>query len=145
KNLTTGAAGGEYQNRLIRMLYFWEAQYNTILPDSVVSSIQKIRRFVLEYQVDNLDNYIEYHLRRAYTIPSISNKILFVNRYESLFDNRLQKLILVAPLNRWTPVGRRGIMLYNGMVWLDYNGKIMAVNYESRTEQARQKKLLAKD
>src|SRR5699024_11017680 len=60
KNLTIGAAGGEYQDRLIRMLYLWEAQHNTILPDSVVSSIQKIRRFVLEYQIDSLANYIEY-------------------------------------------------------------------------------------
>ncbi len=145
KNLTIGAAGGEYQDRLIRMLYFWEAQHNTILPDSVVSAIQKLRHFVLEYQVDSLANYIEYPLRRTYPIPSIFNKKEFVNRYESLFDNRLQKLILVAPLNRWTPVGWRGIMLYNGLVWLDYNGKIMAVNYESRAEQARQKKLLAKD
>ncbi len=145
KDLDIGAAGGEYQDRLIEMLYFWEAQHNTSLPDSIVKDIQKIHQFVMYYQVDSLANNIEYPLHRAYPIPSITDKKTFVKRYDSLFDKFFQQLILEAPLSDWSTVGWRGIMLGNGQVWLDYNGKIKAINYESQAEKRQQETLIAQD
>jgi hypothetical protein len=32
-------------------------------------------------------------------------------------------------------MGWRGIMLHNGIIWLDYNGKLLTTNYSSKKEK----------
>ena len=40
--------------------------------------------------------------------------------------------------------GWRGIMLDDGILWMDYDGKITAVNYQSKYEKKLAKKLTSK-
>ena len=42
-------------------------------------------------------------------------------------------------------MGWRGIMLYSGIVWIDDDGKLIAINYQSKTEQLLQKKIIEAD
>lgn len=90
-----------------------------------------------------LANYISYPLGRDLPIPSIKNKQQFLERYYEVFDENLIKMIVDSDLEKdWTAMGWRGIMLRNGQLWLDYDGKILSINYQSKTEKTIKNKLI---
>lgn len=85
--------------------------------------------------IDKLDSIISYPIERTYPIPPISNKQELRNRYTEIFDDSLTTLIATSNIKEdWSDVGWRGIMLKNGVVWLDYNGRLITTNYSSRKE-----------
>lgn len=52
----------------------------------------------------------------------------FLKRYTEVFDDSLTKMIVNSdPAKDWSAVGWRGIMLFNGELWLDYDGRLIAV------------------
>jgi len=88
-------------------------------------------------------NYISYPLGRVLPIPSIKNKRQFLERYDEVFDENLIKMIVDSDLEKdWDAMGWRGIMLGNGQLWLDYDGKILSINHQSKTEETIKNKLL---
>ena len=63
-----------------------------------------------------------------------------------MFDDELVTIIGSSNINTdWDKVGWRGIMLYNGVMWVDTDGKVIAVNTQNATEQAHAEKLIAQD
>ena len=61
-----------------------------------------------------------------------------------MFDRKLIDLIVNSnPAKDWSAVGWRGIMLGSGSVWLDYDGVLTAVNYQSDVEAKKIAKLVA--
>lgn len=93
--------------------------------------------------IEKLSSKISYPLKRAYPIPAIKNKQEFVKRYKEVFDDNLTKKIINSkPDTDWDDVGWRGIMLLNGELWLDTNGKLIAVNHQSRLEAKEQARLI---
>ena len=78
---------------------------------------------------------IRYPLRRQYPVPDINNSAEMNERYNLIFDEILiSKLINTAIETDWSPVGWRGIMFDNGVIWIDYEGMIIAINYQSQEE-----------
>jgi len=93
-----------------------------------------------------IGNKISYPFRRAYPIPSIKNKEAFLKRYNEVFDDQLRKMIVQSePVKDWSAVGWRGIMLHNGDVWLDYDGRLLSVNYQSAGEAKKQQDIIKQD
>jgi len=93
--------------------------------------------------IDKLSSKIKYPLNRTYPIPPIKNKQEFVKRYKEVFDDNLTKKIINAKVaTDWKDVGWRGIMLLNGELWLDTDGKLIAVNHQSRLEAKEQARLI---
>jgi len=89
---------------------------------------------------------VNYPLNRQYPIPPIKNKNEFIKRFEEVFDNNLITMISNSKVKKdWSQVGWRGIMLLNGEIWLDYDGKLIATNYQSASEQSKQKKIINLD
>lgn len=41
----------------------------------------------------------------------------------------------------WSEMGSKGLMFQNGEIWLDEDGKIIAINYQSEYEKNRIKEL----
>jgi len=98
---------------------------------------------IKDSDIDKLDLIISYPFERPYPIPSISNKKELKSRYAELFDDSLISVISNSNIkNDWTDMGWRGIMLNNGIVWLDYDGKLMTTNYTSKKEKAIEEKLI---
>ncbi|WP_406825177.1 hypothetical protein [Pedobacter sp. KACC 23697] len=96
--------------------------------------------------IEKLSNKIAYPLKRAYPIPAIKNKQEFIKRYKEVFDDNLTKKIISSkPDSDWKDVGWRGIMLLNGELWLDTDGKLIAVNHQSRLEAKEQARLINVD
>ncbi len=91
--------------------------------------------------IDKLDSILFYPIQRPYPIPPISNKQELKNRYSEIFDDSLTTLIASSNIKKdWSDVGWRGIMLNNGVVWLDYDGRFITTNYKSGKEKAIEEK-----
>lgn len=87
---------------------------------------------------------ISYPLRRENPIPSIQNKAELVKRYSEIFDAALKKEIISSNVDKdWSEVGWRGIMLNRGTIWFDTDGKIITINYQSKTEENLKAKLIS--
>lgn len=86
--------------------------------------------------IDKLDSIVSYPINRPYPIPPINNKQELKNRYSELFDDSLISVITSSNIKEdWSDVGWRGIMLQNGIVWLDYDGRFIGTNYTSDKEK----------
>lgn len=99
---------------------------------------QKISYFIDCVKNDKkseIANMISYPFRREYPLPKINSKQEFINRYNEIFDEKLKKIIIQSNPNKdWSEVGWRGIMLYQGEIWIDTVGRIMTINYQSKSE-----------
>ncbi|TAE50348.1 MAG: hypothetical protein EAZ89_12225 [Bacteroidetes bacterium] len=86
---------------------------------------------------------ISFPFKRQYPIPPIKDKQAFLDRYHEVFDEKLTEIIANSrPSRDWSAVGLRGIMLLNGLVWLDYDGNLIAVNYQSHIEARKKDELI---
>lgn len=85
---------------------------------------------------------VHYPLHRTYPLPNIMDPEQMLERYDEIFDETITALISDSERNDWSDVGWRGIMLRNGVVWLEYDGLLRALNYTSKREQAERDRLL---
>jgi len=100
--------------------------------DSVIS---KFISAVKEKDSESISRMISYPFRRDYPLSDIKNAGEFTDRYNEIFDDSLQRIIVESDLHKdWTEVGWRGIMLRNGLLWLKPDGRLIRVNYESKVE-----------
>ncbi|TWV95633.1 hypothetical protein [Chitinophaga pinensis] len=89
---------------------------------------------------------VAFPLRRDAPIPPVKTKEEFLDRYNEIFDESLIKTIVNSkPDKDWSAMGWRGMMLEQGKVWLDGNGRLIAVNYQSTIEKRRQAALISAD
>lgn len=85
-----------------------------------------------------------YPLEREYPIPAIKNKQEFIKRYKEVFDDQLIKMVVNSkPARDWSQVGWRGIMLFQGDLWLDDDGTLRSVNHQSALEKKNRAALIA--
>ncbi|WP_024601908.1 hypothetical protein [Pseudoalteromonas sp. TB41] len=90
--------------------------------------------------------HIRYPLKRQYPLPDIKNEAELIERFDEVFDDKLAAVIASSNIDTdWDKVGWRGIMLNNGVMWVDTDGKVIAVNTQNITEQAHAEKLIAQD
>jgi len=89
---------------------------------------------------------VSYPLNREYPLPSIKDKKDFVKHFDEIFDDSLKQVILKSkPASDWAEVGWRGIMLNDGILWLDMQGQITGINYESKAEKEQRLALIEKE
>ncbi len=116
------------------------------LDASKKANVSNIISLFKRNNVNDISNMISYPLQREYPIPDIKNKKEFRQRFSEVFDKILIGQIARSKTAQWTEVGWRGIMLDNGLVWIDsYSGKILAVNYKSPFEKNLREKLIQKE
>lgn len=83
---------------------------------------------------------------RRYPVPWISSRTDLIARFSEVFDPHLIHLIAESdPRKDWSAVGWRGIMLGNGLVWLNFDYRVIAVNYETAAEKRIAGRLISKD
>lgn len=93
-----------------------------------------------------ISSHIRYPLSRTYPVPDINNEAELVERFDDVFDETLIKQIVDSNIDTdWDKVGWRGIMLNSGVVWVDTDGKIIGINYQTAKEQLQAKNLIAAD
>ena len=116
------------------------------LDDYKVAKINNVIALFKQKNIEKISNIINFPLRREYPISSIKNGIEFKQRFSEVFDKVLIDKIANSKTEQWSEVGWRGIMLDNGVVWIDsYEGKITAVNYQNDFEKKLRKDLIDKE
>ncbi|KAF2335880.1 hypothetical protein [Flavobacterium ginsenosidimutans] len=97
-----------------------------------------ISKFILEVKngdKEAIAKRIKFPFKREYPIPSVKDKADFVKRYDQIFDKGLiEKITKSDPAKDWSEVGWRGIMLNQGDLWIDTDGKIISINHQSDAE-----------
>ena len=106
--------------------------------------VQEFIDCIKKQQKEKLASKISFPFGRDYPIPTIKNKQEFFKRYSQVFDDKLIKMIVSSkPSEDWSAVGWRGIMFLRGDIWLDYDGTLIGVNYQSEFETKWKNKLIA--
>lgn len=130
----------------ILLLFSIGSAYSQTLDKKYLPIVNTFITSVKNGSVEKLSNKIKYPLNRTYPIPAITNKQEFIKRYKEVFDDELIKKIVNSKTSTdWSDVGWRGIMLLNGELWLDTNGKLIAVNHQSKLEAKEQARLINMD
>jgi len=94
-------------------------------------------------QIDKIGNRTVFPLRRQYPLNDVEDRADFRKRYHEIFDSELVRKISASKANSdWSAVGWRGIMLFNGDVWVDYDGSLLAVNHQSKIEKIKRDELI---
>lgn len=108
-----------------------------------------IKTFISNVKNDKKEavaSMISYPFKREYPIPEIKNKADFVKRYSEIFDATLKNEIIKSdPAKDWSEMGWRGIMLNRGTIWIDTDGRLISINYQSEFEKDLKDKIIAKD
>jgi len=133
---------------LILILFVSQIGYSQSdkLDDYKIANINKVITLFKAKDLEKISNIIDFPLRREYPIPSIKSKAEFIQRFSQVFDKNLIDKIAKSKAEQWSEVGWRGIMLENGMIWIDSSGgKITAVNHQSDYEKELMKNLIEKE
>lgn len=111
-----------------------------------IKSINQFVQFIRLNQKEQLADKVNYPIERQYPLPAIKNSLEFIKRYDELFDsNIISKLVNSNVKNDWSAVGWRGIMFLNGDFWLDYDGNLISVNYQTEFEKNKLKRLITSE
>ncbi len=108
-----------------------------------------IQHFITTIQTENwaeLSTMVHYPLRRLYPLPDVKNEEDFLERFDELFDTPFLELIAESVIDSaWAEVGWRGTMFNNGKLWLDTDGKLIRLNYQTEVEKTQQNELIEAD
>lgn len=108
-----------------------------------------VKSFIANVKSNNKEGvaaFISFPLGRDYPIPAVKNKADFIKRYDQIFDNTLKNEIIKSdPAKDWSEVGWRGIMLGSGDIWIDTNGKLITINYQSQYEIDLKNKIISQE
>ncbi|WP_429067780.1 hypothetical protein [Aeromonas bestiarum] len=79
-----------------------------------------------------LARQMKYPFKQKYPIPVIKNSSEMVARFDEVFDDAILNSIASSRVGQdWQTMGWRGIMLGSGEVWLDFDGKVIAINHQT--------------
>ncbi|MFP5439329.1 MAG: hypothetical protein ACLGH8_16230 [Bacteroidia bacterium] len=109
-------------------------------------TVARFIAFVKNSKKDSVAAMVSFPLKKEYPIPAINNRQEFLKRYDEVFDEKLIRMISNSdPAKDWSAVGYRGMMLHRGDVWLDYDGTLLGVNYQSAFEVKEKNRLIVLD
>lgn len=131
-------------------LFFLGVFSNLAFGQDLKPEYQKfIKTFINNVKNDKKEavaNMISYPFKREYPIPTIKNKTEFIKRYNEIFDAELKSEIIKSNSAKdWSEMGWRGIMLNQGTVWFDTEGRLISINHQSKLEKDLKTKIIAKE
>lgn len=116
------------------------------LDDYKVANINNVISLFKQINTEEISHLIAYPLQREYPISNINNETELKQRFSEVFDKALIDKIANSKVKQWSEVGWRGIMLDQGIIWIESEtGKIIAVNHQSDYEKNLRQDLIAKD
>lgn len=108
---------------------------NSGLKKEQIQSIQKLINIFKTKNKAKIADLIYYPLRREYPLKDVKDKNDFIKRFDDIFDKEFLEHVSKSKMSDWSEVGWRGIMLDNGTLWIDDDGKIVTLNYQSPKEK----------
>ena len=135
----------KYKILILLLLIFNFSLAQNNLDKNEIENIQKLIKLFKTKNVDGISKIVNYPLSREYPIPEIKNEVDFKKRFSQVFDAKIINQISNSKIDQWSEVGWRGIMLDNGDIWMDTDGKISALNYQSAFEKNQKNSIVVND
>ncbi len=108
------------------------AQDNSKKTEAVETLIEHVRN----NRIYALADMVEYPIRRPNPIPDLETKEDFILYYPVIFDDVFKKLLTTSDFNEDNTFSRHGNLgILNGQIWLNGEGKIITINYNSDQEK----------
>ncbi|MDT3297449.1 hypothetical protein Q4Q57_20185 [Shewanella sp. SP2S2-6] len=115
------------------------------LPKEYIPLVQGLIDAAKANDPEAIAKRVAYPLKREYPILAIQNMQEMSARFNQVFDSQLLEQIANSKVEAdWQTMGWRGIMLGSGEVWLDLDGKIIAINYQTPAAAKLKAELIAK-
>ena len=127
---------------LLGSLAISSSSYAENLNTEQQAQVKKIIQLFQDAKIPEISKHIQYPLQRETPIPAIQNAKQMQTRFHQVFDQHLIKKIASSTSKQWSSVGWRGVMLEDGIIWLNEN-QISAVNYQTAAEKKLKAQLLA--
>jgi hypothetical protein len=108
---------------------------NNGLKKEQIQSIQKLINTFKAKDKAKIADLISYPLRRQYPLKDVQNKNDLIKRFDDIFDKDFLDKVAKSKISDWSEVGWRGIMFDDGALWINDDGKIVTVNYQSSKEK----------
>jgi len=110
---------------------------------------KNIKKLIKAFQQEDrslIASLITYPLKRKRPIPAIKDENELIKRFDQIFDAHIISLIGSSSYQRnWHQIGWRGISFSNGKVWINEDGKIRSISYESLTELKLRQTIIERD
>lgn len=135
----------KYRIVLVLLLIFNFNFAQNELDKTEIENIQKLIKLFQTNDIDGISKIISYPLSREYPIPNIKNEADLKMRFNEIFDEKIITEISNSKIDQWSEVGWRGIMLNRGDLWIESDGKVKALNYQSKFEIDQKKSLIEND
>ena len=104
-----------------------------------ISTVNKFIKIVDSKDREAIANLVSYPLHRKVPLPCVNSTSQFLEVFDEILDENLLRAISNSSvIDDWSAVGWRGIMFQRGALWLDEQGRIIAINYQ--TEQGKRKR-----
>ncbi|AYN02437.1 hypothetical protein [Chryseobacterium sp. 3008163] len=113
------------------------------LSQDKAEKIQTIIHLFKTKNIERISEIVNYPLSREYPLTDIKSKQELMKRFNDIFDQSVIDEISKSKITDWAEVGWRGIMLHQGTMWIDTDGKITALNHQSVTEKKQRLKLIS--
>ena len=131
---------------LILLLFAFNFSFSqNDMDQNEIENIQKLIKLFQTKNVDGISKIIKYPLKREYPISDVKSEVDFRKRFNQIFDQKIINEISNSKMDQWSEVGWRGIMLNHGDLWIESDGKIQALNYQSTFEINQKKTLINND
>lgn len=127
---------------LLGSLAFSSNSYAENLNTEQQAQVKKIIQLFKDAKIVDISQHIQYPLQRETPIPAIQNAKQMQTRFHQVFDQHLIEKIASSSSKQWSSVGWRGVMLDDGIVWLNEN-QISTVNYQTAAEKKLKAQLIA--
>lgn len=135
----------KYKILILLLLIFNLSFAQNDLDKTEIENIQKLINLFKTKNVVGISKIIIYPLSREYPIPAVKNEADLKKRFNQIFDKKIIDIISNSKIDQWSEVGWRGIMLDRGDVWIESDGRIKALNYQSDLEIAQKNRLINHD
>ncbi|WDF47193.1 hypothetical protein PQ459_01630 [Chryseobacterium sp. KACC 21268] len=135
----------KYRILVLLLLVYNLSSAQNDLDKTEIANIQKLIRLFQTNDVGEITKIISYPLEREYPIPPVRNEAELKRRFNQIFDKKIIEEISNSKIDQWSEVGWRGIMLNRGDLWIESNGKIKALNYQSDFEVNQKQSLINND
>lgn len=134
---------------LITLTFFLNlpfACFSQKLKPQDTKNIRKITSYFKSSNKEGIANLIIFPIEREYPLPSIKSKQEFLIKFSEIFDNNFVYRISNSDPNKdWVQMGWRGIMFENGDIWIDSDGKVIAINYLSAHSEKLKNKIISSE
>lgn len=110
------------------------------------NTVKKFIRVVARNDRKALAKSVSYPLHRMVPLSRIDNPKQFLIAFDEILDEKILKAISTSKVPAdWSEMGWRGIMFQDGSLWLDEEGKITAINYQTEIGRRKRVELIEAD